>query len=177
MSLPHAILTALTEKPSTGLELTRRIDKSIRYFWPATHQQVYRELGRLENAGLVQARSAPGVRKEYQVLPAGHEELTAWLARAEDPKPLRDSLLLRLRAAAIVGTAGLKQELDRHRALHQAQLDEYLEIEEHDFTPRPESEKDRLQYLVLQAGIGFETHWVSWIETALAELTALEQTA
>ncbi|MGW4568360.1 PadR family transcriptional regulator, partial [Streptomyces sp. NPDC004561] len=48
MSLPHAILTALLEKPSSGLELTRRFDKSIGYFWSATHQQIYRELGRLE---------------------------------------------------------------------------------------------------------------------------------
>lgn len=51
MSLPHAILTALLEKPSSGLELTRRFDKSIGYFWSATHQQIYRELGRLEREG------------------------------------------------------------------------------------------------------------------------------
>lgn len=48
MSLPHAILTALLEKPSSGLELTRRFDRSIGYFWSATHQQIYRELGKLE---------------------------------------------------------------------------------------------------------------------------------
>ncbi|MER7163689.1 PadR family transcriptional regulator, partial [Streptomyces lydicus] len=47
MSLPHAILTALLEKPSSGLELTRRFDRSIGYFWSATHQQIYRELGKL----------------------------------------------------------------------------------------------------------------------------------
>ena len=51
MSLPHAILTALLEKPSSGLELTRRFDRSIGYFWSATHQQIYRELGKLEAEG------------------------------------------------------------------------------------------------------------------------------
>ncbi len=56
MSLPHAILTALLEKPSSGLELARRFDRSIRYFWSATHQQIYRELNKLEQAGLIQAR-------------------------------------------------------------------------------------------------------------------------
>ena len=55
MSLPHAILTALLEKPSSGLELTRRFDKSIGYFWSATHQQIYRELGKLEAAGYIRA--------------------------------------------------------------------------------------------------------------------------
>ncbi|MER6086071.1 PadR family transcriptional regulator [Streptomyces sp. NPDC001833] len=175
MSLRHAILTALSEKPSSGLDLTRRIDRSIRYFWPATHQQVYRELGRLEEAGLIRALPTPGARKEYEVLPAGLDELVAWVARTEDPKPLRDSLLLRLRAAAVVGTAGLRQELERHRALHQKQLDEYLEIEKRDFASRSPSEKERLQHLVLQGGISQETHWVTWLDTALAELTPLEQ--
>ena len=61
MSLPHAILTALLEKPSSGLELTRRFDRSIGYFWSATHQQIYRELGKLE-AGDTSARCPPSSR-------------------------------------------------------------------------------------------------------------------
>ena len=44
MSLAHAVLTSLIEKPSSGYELARRFDKSIGYFWHATHQQIYREL-------------------------------------------------------------------------------------------------------------------------------------
>lgn len=75
MSLPHAILTALLEKPSSGLELTRRFDRSIGYFWSATHQQIYRELGKLERAGqiraLVPAQLTRGQKKEYEVLPSG----------------------------------------------------------------------------------------------------------
>src|SRR5437870_4463610 len=103
MSLPHAILTALLEKPSSGLELTRRFDKSIGYFWSATHQQIYRELGRLEEAGYIHAlpsrQPARGQKKEYEVLPAGRAELTGWVAKSQDPKPIREPLLLRLRAA------------------------------------------------------------------------------
>ena len=173
MSLPHAILTALLEKPSSGLELTRRFDKSIRYFWSATHQQIYRELGRLEQAGLI--RELPqlpsqGQRKEYEVLPSGRAELADWVARPEDPKPLRDALLLRLRAAALVGTQGLAAELDRHRSLHQQALDEYLAIEQRDFTPDRTSEADRLQHLVLRAGISLETHWLAWLDEAATAL-------
>ena len=53
MSLPHALLTALVEHPCSGSELAERFDKSIGYFWHATHQQIYRELARLEQVGLV----------------------------------------------------------------------------------------------------------------------------
>jgi len=55
MSLPHALLTALIEKPSSGIELSSRFDRSIAFYWHATHQQIYRELARLEAAGWVEA--------------------------------------------------------------------------------------------------------------------------
>lgn len=139
MSLPHAILTALLEKPSSGLELTRRFDKSIGFFWPASHQQIYRELGKLEQSGLIRAVPGPpaqGGRKEYEVLPQGRAALTDWVAESQDPRPIRDALLLRLRAAAVVGAAGLAADLSRHLVLHRRQLAEYQEIEARDFPRR-----------------------------------------
>ncbi|MFJ1751722.1 PadR family transcriptional regulator [Kitasatospora sp. NPDC088134] len=172
MSLPHAILTALLEKPSSGLELTRRFDRSIGFFWSATHQQIYRELARLERDGLVRAL-APGAgrgqRKEYEVLPAGRAALRAWVGQRQDPKPVRDPLLLRLRAAAVLGEDGLEAELARHRALHRAQLDEYLEIERRDFPPEAAATENRLQHLVLRGGIQLESFWLAWLDEALGE--------
>lgn len=177
MSLPHAILTALLEKPSSGLDLTRRFDRSIGYFWSATHQQIYRELGRLEAEGFVRALPAEpparGQRKSYEVLPAGRAELARWTAAAQDPKPHRDALLLRLRAAAVVGTAGLDAELRRHLELHEGQLAEYREIEERDFPPGRDSPEDRLRHLVLRAGIDLETFWTRWLTQALEEFDRL----
>ncbi|MFI6104729.1 PadR family transcriptional regulator [Streptomyces sp. NPDC051310] len=174
MSLPHAILTALLEKPSSGLELTRRFDRSIGYFWSATHQQIYRELGKLEQAGHIRAlpsrAPARGQKKEYEVLPAGRAELTGWVRRSEDPKPIRDALLLRLRAAAVVGTEGLEAELRRHLALHEAQLEEYLGMEQRQFPPERNAEADRLRHLVLRGGIELERFWTAWLTEALAAL-------
>lgn len=174
MSLPHAILTALLEKPSSGLELTRRFDRSIGYFWSATHQQIYRELGKLERDGLTRAlpsaQATRGQKKEYEVLPAGRAELARWTAASQDPKPLRDTLLLRLRAAAVVGTAGIEADLRRHLALHEQQLSEYEEIERRDFPPGRDAIEDRLRHVVLRAGIDLETFWTQWLTRTLAEL-------
>ncbi|MFH8342102.1 PadR family transcriptional regulator [Streptomyces sp. AM6-12] len=177
MSLPHAILTALLEKPSSGLELTRRFDKSIGYFWSATHQQIYRELGKLEGEGLIRALPAAqpsrGQKKSYEVLPAGRAELARWAAAGQDPKPPRDPLLLRLRAAAVVGTAGIEADLRRHLSSHERQLAEYEEIEQRDFPPDRDAPEDRLRHLVLRAGIDLETFWTRWLAHALAEFTRL----
>ncbi|NEC85557.1 PadR family transcriptional regulator [Streptomyces sp. SID12501] len=181
MSLPHAILTALLEKPSSGLELTRRFDKSIGYFWSATHQQIYRELGRLEAEGHIRALPAEqptrGQKKSYEVLPAGRAELARWTAASQDPKPYRDTMLLRLRASAVVGTEGIEADMRRHLALHQQQLTEYQEIQERDFPPGTGSTRGssqgRLQHLVLRAGIDLETFWTQWLTHALAEFAEL----
>ncbi|NEB81216.1 PadR family transcriptional regulator [Streptomyces sp. SID14478] len=174
MSLPHAILTALVEKPSSGLELTRRFDKSIGYFWSATHQQIYRELGKLERDGLIRALPSPvparGQKKEYEVLPDGRAELARWTAAPQEPKTLRDPLLLRLRSAAVVGTDGVDTELRRHLDLHRQQLETYRDIEKRDFPPERDAVPDRLRRAVLQAGIDLETFWVEWLERTLSEL-------
>ncbi|WP_420708023.1 PadR family transcriptional regulator [Streptomyces sp. 142MFCol3.1] len=173
MSLPHAILTALLEKPSSGLELTRRFDRSIGYFWSATHQQIYRELGKLEAEGYIRAlpseQPARGQKKSYEVLPAGRAELARWTAAAQDPKPLRDTLLLRLRASAVVGTEGVEADLRRHLVLHRKQLAEYEEIQLRDFPPGKDATQDRLRHLVLRAGIDLETFWTQWLAHALEE--------
>ncbi|MFF7051200.1 PadR family transcriptional regulator [Streptomyces griseorubiginosus] len=177
MSLPHAILTALLERPSAGLDLTRRFDRSIGYFWSASHQQIYRELGKLEAEGFIRAipedRPSRGQKKSYEVLPAGRAELERWTAAAQDPKPHRDALLLRLRAAAVVGTDGLEADLRRHLDLHRRQLAEYEQIQDRDFPPGKDSAQARLQHLVLRAGIELETFWTQWLTEALEELAEL----
>ncbi|MFC8362104.1 PadR family transcriptional regulator [Streptomyces griseorubiginosus] len=177
MSLPHAILTALLERPSAGLDLTRRFDRSIGYFWSASHQQIYRELGKLEAEGYIRAipedRPSRGQKKSYEVLPAGRAELERWTAAAQDPKPHRDALLLRLRAAAVVGTEGLEADLRRHLDLHRRQLAEYEQIQDRDFPPGKDSAQARLQHLVLRAGIELETFWTQWLTEALEELAEL----
>ena len=76
MSLPHAVLTSLLEKSTSGYDLARRFDKSIGYFWHATHQQIYRELARMEGAGWIEGFVPPDAgktrKKHYDVIGAGH---------------------------------------------------------------------------------------------------------
>ena len=156
MSLPHALLTALVEHPCSGSELAERFDKSIGYFWHATHQQIYRELARLEEAHWIEALPAEtgrGRKRQFRLLPAGRKELRRWIAEKQDPAPLRDELMVRLRAEAAIGPAGLAQEIARRQAMHQAKLDVYQRIEQRDFLGKEPSRERRLQHLVLKAGI------------------------
>ncbi len=84
MALPHAILVSLCEQSGSGYELARRFDRSIGYFWAATHQQIYRTLRSMEDDGWV--RVTPVVqqgrpdKKVYTVSDAGRAELARWIA-------------------------------------------------------------------------------------------------
>lgn len=166
MSLPHAILTSLLEKPCTGAELARRFDKSIGHFWQATHQQIYRDLAKLEGVGWIAARgqaTARGSQRHFDVLPGGRAELERWSSLAADPRPIRDELLVRLRAAAVLGTVDVRGEIVRHRGLHEAALAEYRAIEARDFPLGVGRDRaGDLQYAVLAAGIAFEEAWLAW---------------
>ncbi len=88
MALEHALLVSLSERPASGLDLTRRFDRSIGFFWSATHQQIYRVLARMEAAGWVSredvAQSGRPDKKVYAVA-AGRPRRAAPLARRARP--------------------------------------------------------------------------------------------
>lgn len=173
MSLSHAILTSLLEKPCTGAELARRFEKSIGHFWQATHQQIYRELGKLETEGHIAARgraTARGSQRHFEVLASGRTELERWSGLEAPPRPIRDALLVRLRAAAVLGTVDIGPELRRHLALHEEVLRSYQAIEARDFpSGATMAVADELQLAVLRAGIGFEQAWLAWCVETLSK--------
>ena len=47
MSLEHAILGFLHYAPSSGYDLKKAFDTSVRHFWPADQSQIYRTLARM----------------------------------------------------------------------------------------------------------------------------------
>jgi len=176
MSLSHALMTSLLEKSSSGYDLARRFDKSIGYFWRATHQQIYRELARMEQAGWIASEAAPDggrTRKRiYRVLDTGRQELARW---AREPAPLvdmRDELMVRLRADAAIGPLGLDNEVQRRLSLHAEKLQAYKAIEARDFPAgQTHSREARIQHMILKTGIMYEESWVNWCEEALEVLS------
>jgi len=170
MSLPHALLTALVERPSAGSDLAARFDRSIGFFWHATHQQIYRELARLEADGLIESlpeEPTRGRRRAYRILPAGKKELKRWIGEGGGaPSPLRDDLMVRLWAEAAVGPTGMGETLARRQAAHQEQLAQYRQFEARDYPAPPESREAALHLLVLQAGIRYESFWIDFLAQA-----------
>lgn len=174
MSLPHALLTALIESPGSGLDLARRFDKSIGHFWQATHQQIYRELGRLETEGLIASEAeaeARGRKRNYRVLPKGRDVLAQWLGEEEPVPPLRDSLMVKLRAEAVLGSPdgarALRDTLQTRLDHHRAKLAEFEQFETRDVAKGLHSRASQLRHMILKAGLRHERGWVETLEEAL----------
>ena len=96
MSLRHAVLGLLATQPSTGYELTNRFDVSLANAWHASHSQIYPELARLEEAGMVEV-VGEGARnsRTYAVTDAGREEIRAWLIEGEANRAQRSETAVR----------------------------------------------------------------------------------
>ena len=94
-----AVLGLIADKPRSGYDVKRIVDRSIRHFWAASYGQIYPELKRLEQAGWIAGDDAPRggrARRIFRITPAGREALGAWLAGSTTRVELRDESLLRL---------------------------------------------------------------------------------
>ncbi|MFG1608236.1 PadR family transcriptional regulator [Actinoplanes sp. NPDC049265] len=98
MSLRYALLGLLAETPQTGYDLTQKFGKVLsRYAWSASHSQVYPELRKMTEDGLVTlvGEGARGSRT-YAVTAEGRSRLRAWLMRPPEEAPARNEFVLRL---------------------------------------------------------------------------------
>ncbi|NBE52394.1 PadR family transcriptional regulator [Streptomyces boluensis] len=181
MAIEHAILVSLLEQPGSGYELARRFERSIGYFWTATHQQIYRVLKRMENDGWVDVRAVVQQgrpdKKEYSVADLGRAALTSWLHDPIEPESVRHDLAVKIRGAAFDDPSALLREVERHRQAHADRLARYLAGEDRDFGGHtdggsygPEGAERELQHVVLRGGITYERMMIAWLDDVLATL-------
>jgi PadR family transcriptional regulator AphA len=96
----RVILGMIAFGQSTGYDIKQLVDQSTRHFWAASYGQIYPELRRLEEEGLIEGRSEPSggrARTVYELTETGGQALRGWLtADAELVYELRDEGMLKL---------------------------------------------------------------------------------
>jgi len=98
MSLPHGLLGLLRYQSKTGYELTKMFGVSLNSFWHAQESQIYRELKRLEEKGLVVSEDViqhgkPN-KRVYTITEDGRAEFFDWAATSFDVNKNRHIPLL-----------------------------------------------------------------------------------
>ena len=75
------LLGLLAVRPWTGYELTRQVQRSLRFAWPTSEGHLYREQKRLVELGWASVEDEPAgrrTRKRYTITPSGRAALQEW---------------------------------------------------------------------------------------------------
>lgn len=174
MALKHAVLAALTSEPASGYELSKRFDVSVANFWPASAQQIYRELDRLEGEGLVTARDVRQQKRPdkrvFSVTAPGRRELAGFIRSPTRATVIRDDMLVKVAsinqknsadvaAAVRERTEASRKKLNMYEGLKSTLLNEESEAA---FLAAGPDRPGFGPYLALKRGIAFERGNVRW---------------
>ena len=176
MALTHTILAALSIEPLSGYDLSKRFAEHSGCFWRATVQQIYRELAKLEDQGMITCETIPQHgrpdKKLYSINDFGREHLREWIAQPSEPTPIREDLLVKVLAGHLVPRPVILEELERRRQVHLQQLSIYQELEHwrcENLHKLPI--EDQCFCLTLRRGIRYEIDWVAWCDEAIQLLS------
>ena len=171
----RVILGMLKLGIATGYDIKKAIDTSTRFFWGASFGQIYPELHRLSDAGLIKGKADPRgqvKRTIYSLTPKGERALHDWLTDSESfTFEMRDESLLRL----FFGDALSREEVVANLHARVVFLDlirkrfHELEIEARTGFA---SEDQLYPYLSLRYGIGLISWMRDWFAQTAEQLAA-----
>ncbi|MCX4445247.1 PadR family transcriptional regulator [Streptomyces sp. NPDC087866] len=171
MSLKYAVLAALLEGEASGYDLAKVFDVSVANFWSATPQQLYRELDRLAEGGLIEARVVEQLRRPnkrlFTLTPEGRRTLGAFTAEAPRPTAIRDELLVMIQAVDIGDPEAVRASVEERMEWARAKLARYERLRLRLLDGRDEAaflaETERVgPYLTLMRGRSFEEENLRW---------------
>jgi DNA-binding PadR family transcriptional regulator len=171
MSIRHALLALLAERPKYGLQLRQEFEARTGEVWPLNVGQVYLTLQRLERDGWVESddsgRGAPQ-KRTFRITPAGADELAAWLRTPPNlTSPPRDELVIKVLVALRLPAVDVPELLQVHRRHLVEQMQRYTHI-------KAEAGPDDLSLpLVADAEIFRLEGVVRWLDAADARLRQL----
>ena len=177
MALEHAILVSLSERAASGYDLARRFDASIGFFWPASHQQIYRVLSRMQDSGwissTVQTQDGRPDKKTYAITSTGDAELDRWAAEPSNREALRSDFAVKLRGFR--DSESILIDTRNRKADHEQRLKEYEESQAK-FYPVPTklTGTDLGAWLALRGGIHSELQGIAWCGEILKHLEGRE---
>jgi PadR family transcriptional regulator AphA len=167
MSLRHALLGLLVDHPASGYDLLKAFDTSLANVWPATQSQIYGELTKLADAGLiVVSEHGPRGRKEYTLADSGLAELRRWLTETQPQRTTRSDVLLRVFFLGVLTPEQARDYLG-NQAAHAAELHTKLKALDDaiDWDDEDLSVYGRIALEYGQRFAAMQQEWAEWART------------
>jgi len=161
------ILGLLSEGPLSGYDIARTTKLRFRFFWSESYGQIYPELRRLAEEGLIGEGNAEGSRgrKTWILTEAGSLALKSWLEEDKEVSDIaRFETLLKayFSFAASPGTLGRILGGFEERLSAEIAAMEGMEDQLHDI-PDPQGNHD-YALMVLELGLATYRTWKDWAE-------------
>ncbi|MDR3772345.1 MAG: PadR family transcriptional regulator [Terracidiphilus sp.] len=165
----------------SGYELHKAIEENFGSFWGESYGQIYPTLKRLAAEGLIVPSNSISAsrkrRQQYSLTDAGRACLREWLALPFQNDPPRNEFLLKLffgrEAAPGVALTHVRELQERNRRM-------LAGLEGIDKMARANQPRDpNMPYWMLTLGLGIALTRAAldWGESALAQLSSLQQVA
>jgi DNA-binding PadR family transcriptional regulator len=171
-----AVLGMVAAGARSGYEISRAVQRSVRFFWALGPPQIYAELKRLEEAGLIAGRDeARGERPRrlYEATADGRAELRRWVSESRPAEALeiRDPEMLRLFFADAVTPERAAERVAVIRARSEAML-ELFDREIEPAAARASAAGQRFPEHVARFGRDLHEFIAGWCERLERELAA-----
>ena len=170
-TLKYAILGLLMQSSVTGYDISKAFGDGLGSFWSAKHSQIYPELKRLTEEGLIRYRTViQGEKLEkklYEITDAGREDFLQWLIQDPplDPTP-KDVFKLRSYFSQWLSSENYLSLLSsqiKKRSEKLALLNEQFQNSYHDVDPASLTGSSRGDYLVLLGARMREQTYLDWL--------------
>jgi len=176
MSVRHAILGLLAQRPRHGYELRAAFSAVMggEENWDVKPAQIYTTLNRLEEAGLVEeclVEQGSGPEKRvYDVTEAGRAALQEWFSSGVPPEHQRDEFFVKLMTGLVSGEADLGQLIKIQRSLLYHELHGATSLRD-SYDPRSEI----AQILLLDKSIMHLEADLRWLDITEMRLDEVKQ--
>lgn len=170
-TLKYVILGLLMRHPMSGYDITKEFQNGLTEFWDAKHSQIYPELRRLTDEGLityeVQISGEALEKKVYSITDEGRREFHAWVEEDVDTIPFqRDVFRLKLYFSDNLEPEAALQIIAAQRRLHEEKLNHLEEKVRRFFGTVPKRSTPSFgDYVVITGAIMREKAYLEWLDS------------
>lgn len=177
-TLKYAILGLINRESMTGYDLSKVFNRDLVNFWYANHSQIYPELKKLTNEGLITfevvLQGEKLEKKLYSITDEGRHDLYTWLATIDPLEPTPKDIF-RLKTF-FMESLPVKDILD-HFQSQLSQRQKKIAVLENTMASQPcflnkcvKLTPEYCDYLVLKGAIMREKTYIRWLEECIADI-------
>ncbi len=170
--LKYAMLGLLNRHAMTGYDIAKEFNYELAEFWHAKHSQIYTELKKLHDEGLVtydiEISGDILEKKQYSITQAGKDDLLQWLHKDDLlPKTAKDVFRVRMYFSNFLDIDSRINLLESQKMQHTKRVNSLKKTFE-GYEQVPPANSDRFgDFIILESAIMREQATIAWLDKCI----------